>query len=113
VKKPKEVVKKEIEVVIDPKTGIIRKKAVNKKVIPHNLEDLKKIKGMKDEILKKIKGMKDEIEALKTRMVRKDATIKNLKRKVEKLKEEIERPEKEKREEREFYIENPDFLEIN
>jgi hypothetical protein len=77
-------------------------KAVAKKTIPHNLEDLKRIKGLKD-----------EIEALKTRIVRKDAMIKNLKRKVEKLKDIIESPVKEEQRQLKELVDNPDFLEIN
>ena len=99
-KKRKVVNKKEIEVVIDPKTGIIREKP-HKKAGHHTLEDLKRIKVLKD-----------EIEALKARILRKDAMIKNLKRKIEKLKDIIESPVKEEQRQLKELVDNPDFLEI-
>lgn len=60
--------------------------------------------------LKQIKELKDQVEALKARITRKDVTIKSLKRRIEKLKNPIEKKKKE--EETNFYVDNPDFLEI-
>jgi predicted RNase H-like nuclease (RuvC/YqgF family) len=59
--------------------------------------------------LKQIKELKDQVEALKARITRKDATIKSLKRRLEKLKNPVE---KKKEETTDHYIDNPDFLEI-
>ena len=61
--------------------------------------------------LKQIKELKDQIEALKARITRKDATIKSLKRQNEKLKNPVEKKKKEDHD-KNFYVDNPDFLEI-
>jgi hypothetical protein len=69
-----------------------------------------RIKTLDD--LRQIKELKDQIEALKARITRKDATIKSLKRRMEKLKHTIDAPEKEVQRKIEFLVENPDFLEL-
>lgn len=62
--------------------------------------------------LKQVKELKDKIKALEARITRKDAMIKSLKRRIEKLKDIIESPKKEEQRQLQILAENPDFLEI-